>query len=299
MINLIWQTDYSNKPTIINETTNQLEYITKVLFKNLEYINHFDNKEYKTYLNNSIIIYPNMIPENSNEMNYYLEKYKSMNLNYILFHLGDEIFHENYNYYLDANYVFRVHYNPNIVLPNVTTVPMGFLTGYINNTRKINLSNDRNILVTFIGELKHDRQLLVNSLSDVENKIVHCTYAWADPNQFTFDKSIDIYKKTLFAPIPLGYGNRDECCRPYEALEWGCIPIIKKVNGIDFYKPTLGEHPLPTINEWSELKPLMNKLMNDNIDDLIIKINDWWTDFKLILSKKVADLVIEKLNIKK
>jgi len=50
MINLIWQTD--NNPTNFH-----YDYITKVLFKNINYINHFDNKSYNTFLNNSIIIY--------------------------------------------------------------------------------------------------------------------------------------------------------------------------------------------------------------------------------------------------
>jgi hypothetical protein len=296
MINLIWQTEYSNKPTIFNETTNQFEYITKVLFKNVEHINHFDNKEYKTYLNNSIIIYPNMIPENSNEMKQYLETYKSLNYNYILFHLGDEIYHNNYDYYLDAKHVFRFYYNWNITYTNVTTPAMGFISGYMNNGEKINLSKNRNVLVTFIGELKHDRQLLVNSLSGVENKIVHCTHSWGDPNQFTFDKVIDIYKRTIFAPIPKGYSDRGEGCRPYEALEWGCIPILKKVNGLDFYKHVLGEHPLPSVNEWNELPELMNKLINEDIDNLIIKVNNWWTNFKENLSKEISNIVIKKLN---
>jgi len=295
MINLIWQTDYSNKPTIQNETTIQFEYITKILFKNIDHINHFDNKEYKTVLNNSIIIYPNRIPTISDDMKNYLEKYKSLNYNYILFHLGDEIYHNNYDYYADANHVFRFYYNPDIKLPNVTTPPMGFITGYMNNTNKINLSKDRNIPVTFIGEVKHDRQLLVNNISNIENRFMNCTKSWADPNQLSFNNVIDIYKRTLFVPIPKGYRDRGEGCRPYEALEWGAIPILKTVNGVDFYKHVLGDHPLPTIDNWSDIKPLIDKLMNEDIDSLILKVNDWWIKFKEELSDQTNNIVYNKL----
>ena len=296
MINVIWQTEKSNKSVISNETDNQLEYITKVLFKNFDFINHFDNKEYKTFLDNSIIIYPAWNRLVDDIQSKYFETYRLKKLNYILFHISNEFLNHDYSYYSNANHVFRFHYDPNIKLNNVITFPMGFLTGYMNNSEKINLSKDRNILVTFIGDLKHDRHNLVNNIQDIDNKFIHCTRTWGDSNMLQFNEVINIYKKTLFVPIPLGYGNRDETCRPYEALEWGSIPIIKKVNGEDFYKPVLGEHPLPTINEWHELKPLMNKLLNNNIDDLIIKINEWWTSYKEKLAKDAGDIVMKEFN---
>lgn len=296
MINIIWQTDYSNRSTITNETTIQFEYITKVLFKNVDIVNYYDNKEYKTFLNNSIIIYPNRLGGISDEMNLYLKKYKELNYNYILFHLGDEIYHDNYDYYLDANHVFRFYYNKDIKFSNVTTPAMGFISGYMNNGEKINLSKDRNLLVTFIGELKHDRQNLVNALSNVENKFIHCTRSWADPNQMTFQQVIDTYKRTIFVPIPKGYDDRGEGCRPYEALEWGAIPILKTVNGIDFYKHVLGDHPLPTVDNWYDLEPLMNKLVSENIDELIIKVNNWWLNFKESQSLDISEIIKNKLK---
>jgi hypothetical protein len=296
MINIIWQTEYSNKPVITNETSIQFEYITKVLFKNVEHINYFDNKEYKTILDNSIIIFPNRIPSISDEMKEYLNKFHLLKYNYILFHLGDEIYHDNYDYYSNAKHVFRFYYNKDIKFNNVTTPAMGFISGYMNNGETINLSKYRDISVTFIGELKHDRQLLVNSISNIKNNFIHCTRSWGDPNQIPIKNVIDIYKKTLFVPIPKGYDDRGEGCRPYEALEWGCIPILKTVNGVDFYRHVLGEHPLPTVDNWSDIKSLIDKLMNDDVDSLIIKVNNWWTTFKEKLSNNIGDIVNEKLK---
>ena len=67
MINLIWQTLNGE------ETVGQYEYITKVIFKNVEHINHFDNNKYKIILENSIIIYSCMGSEITNEMRIYLD----------------------------------------------------------------------------------------------------------------------------------------------------------------------------------------------------------------------------------
>lgn len=295
MINIIWQTFSSDNQVIHNETLCQFEYITKVLFKNIEFKNYFDNKEYKTVLNNSIIIYSAWNKYIDNEQKEYFNKFKNNGFNYILFHLSNEFLDHYHDYYSDANFVFRFHFDPDIKLSNVFTFPMGFLSGYLNNDNNINLSKDRNLMVTFVGDLKHDRRIMIDNISNIENKFIHCTNTWGASNMLSFKDVIEVYKKTLFVPIPLGYGNRDETCRPYEALEYGCIPILKKVNGVDFYKSVLGEHSLPSVNEWSELKPLMEKLSTEKIDDLIIKIHNWYLNLKDELSKKASDIINKNL----
>ena len=86
MINLIWQTENVGKKVLSDETVGQLEYITKVIFKNVEHINHFDNKQYKTFLDNSVIIYSAPLTDIDYGLKIYLDKYKQMNLKYFLFH---------------------------------------------------------------------------------------------------------------------------------------------------------------------------------------------------------------------
>ena len=212
MINLIWQTLNGN------ETDDQYEYITKVLFKNIEYVNHFDNKEYRTILNNSIIIYSCMGSEISDDMKSYLEKYKTLNIKYILFHLSNEQLIHNYDYYSDAQHVFRFYYDDRIKNSNVTTLPLGFISNYMNNENNINLSDKRDLLVTFIGQVKSDRQILIDSISDINNKFLHLTTKWNCPTALTSSEVIEIYKKTLFIPCPRGW-NTPDSLRLFEALE--------------------------------------------------------------------------------
>lgn len=295
MINIIWQTKKDNTSVLGDETNGQFQYINNVIFKNIEHINHFDNKEYKTVINNSIIVYSAPDKEIDNGLNLYLRKYKSLNFKYILLHLSNEILNHNCDYYDDSEHVFRFYYDQNIKKTNVTTLPLGFVSGYMNTTNNINLSEKRDILVTFIGQVKSDRHLLINSISNIQNKFLHITNKWNCPTCLSSNEVIEIYKKTLFIPCPMGWCNPDSL-RIFEALEWGCIPIIKKYDGIDYFKYIFGEHPLPLINDWSEITELINKLTHENLDDLILSINSWYINLMDSMSVNVANIVNEKLK---
>jgi len=285
MINLIWQTD--NNPTNFH-----YDYITKVLFKNINYINHFDNKSYNTFLNNSIIIYSCMNYDINDKMKDYLEKYKSLGLKFIIFHLSDEKLNMDCCYYDNAQHIFRHYYNDKINDLNITTLPLGFASGYMNDTNNINLLNERDILITFIGQVKSDRQDLINNLNDINNKFLYLTTQWDCPTALSPNEVIEIYKRTIFVPCPMGW-NHPDSHRIFEALEWGCIPIIKKYNGIDYFKYIFGEHPLPVLDDWSKIKDLMDELKNN---ELLLKINKWYKNYMNTLSENISKIVNEKLS---
>jgi hypothetical protein len=225
----------------------------------------------------------------------YLNTYKTKGYKYILIHLSNESLQHNCNYYTNAEHVFRFYHDDSIKYSNVTTLPLGFVSGYMNNDNIINLSDKRNISVVFIGQIKADRQLLINNISEINNNFIYLTNQWDDPNLLTFDKVIEIYKRTKFIPCPMGWCNPDSL-RFFEALEWGAIPIIKKYNGIDYFKYIFGEHPIPIVNDWNEIPDLINKLDNNKLDELIIKINTWYKNEMKIVSENVANIIKEKLK---
>jgi hypothetical protein len=166
----------------------------------------------------------------------------------------------------------------------------------MNNEGIINLSDKRDILVTFIGQVKSDRHILVDTISDIHNKFLHLTTQWNCPTGLSSDIVIEIYKRTIFIPCPMGWINPDSL-RLFEALEWGCIPITKKYNGTDYFKYIFGEHPLPLVNEWTEVKDLMDKMNNENLDNTIMTINKWYRDYMSTVSVNVSTIVNEKLKI--
>lgn len=289
MFNVIWQTKQSDRTTLSNETNGQYEYINNVILKDVEYVEYFDNKQYKVFLDNPIIIYSAPLSGIDEGLKVYLEKYNSMNLKYILIHLSNSSLNHNCYYYDWAEHVFRFHYDVKIKRQNVTTLPLGFVSGYMNNEGGVNLSNKRDILATFTGQPKHDRQEVMDIVSGIDNTFVHSTKKWNCPTNLSFDKMIDIYKRTIFVPCPIGNVS-PETLRLYEALEWGCIPIVKKYNGIDYYRYIFGEHPLPLVNEWIEMVSLFKKLNNEDLDTLILSINGWYKNIKNLTSKKVEEI---------
>jgi hypothetical protein len=301
MINVIWQiqpVNHEKNETEIKILNFHIEFITNVLFKDLECVHHFDNLEYKTFLDNSIIIYYNywLLTELTPDLKNYFTKYDELNLNYILFHLSDEDLHQNLDYYSNAKYIFRLFYNHKIQYSNLITLPIGYLSGYMNKENIINLSDKRDILISFIADdNKSDRKNLVNNLSDIDSKFLHLTKQWNCPTSLSKEKIIEVYKRTIFVPCPMGRISV-ETLRLYEALEWGCIPIIKRYKNEDYYEHIFGEHPIPIIDDWSELSSLIKKLNNENIDELIIKINTWYKNFMNETSLKIKNIVEEKLN---
>lgn len=297
MINLIWQTRMDNISVLGDETNGQYEFITKVILKNVDYINYFDNKKYETILDNSIIVYSAPGSDIDSGLKDYLNKYNELKYNYILLHISNETLNHKCEYYSDAQHVFRFYHDEKIKKDNVTTLPLGFVSGYMNNTNNINLSDKRDISVVFIGQVKSDRKILVESIKNIENNFLHLTNKWNCPTKLSFDDVIDIYKRTLFVPCPMGWCNPDSL-RIFESLEWGCIPIIKKYNGIDYFEYIFGEHPIPTINEWTEVKGLMDNLINENIDDLILSINKWYKNYMNSVSENVSDIIYKKIKNK-
>lgn len=293
MINIIWQTRNTNKPVLNDETLGQYEYITKVVLKNVDHKHFFDDKQYKTFLNNSIIVYSAPLSDVDVGLKKYLAKYKELDLKYMLFHLSNESLGHNYYYYSEAAHVFRVHYDVRIKNINVTTLPLGFTTGYMNNEGHVNLSDKRDISTVFIGQTKSDRQTLIDSISDIENSFIHLTKAWGCSTSLSFDKVIDIYKRTRFVPCPMG-NISPETLRLFEALEWGCVPVTKIYRGLDYYKYIFGDHPLPLINEWSEMKYLIEKLNSGELDNLILSINVWYRNMMNSVSEKVSGIINKK-----
>ena len=270
-LNLIWQTFNGD------QTNFEFEYTTEVLFKDFEQNRIFDDGKLSTVLDNSVIIYSNNSNTISGEFNDYLNKFVEKGYKFYLLHFSNENLSHNCDYYDKANHVFRNYYDSNIVGENVTFIPLGVKTGFINKNNN-KPSNTKEYEFSFIGQPKSDRQDLLSVMEKMENVFIHKTNSWNCSTSLTQDECISIYGKTKFVPCPMGWVHPDSF-RLMECLESGSIPVLKNYNNLEYFTKVWGDSPIPVVNSWDEIVNYYNMDI-DKYNELYDNVFDWYYRFK-------------------
>lgn len=280
-LNLIWQTK-EGEPTEF-----EYEYITEILFKKLDFITQFDYGSFKTVKDNSVIIYSEPGNNASPELIHYLNKFVRKKYRFYLLHLSNEGLNHNCWYYAKANYVFRNYYDPKIKLNNIQYIPLGFKSGYLNKENKIDDCHQRKIDIAFIGQPKSDRFEMINEIEKLDSYYLHKTHSWNCATAMSQSESIEIYNKTKYAPCPMGQIHPDSF-RVCEALEWGCIPIVKKAEGKDYFTSIFGNHPFKVLDEWSTITAIVadkDYCQNNQL------VHNWYLNFKENLQLRIQQII--------
>ena len=174
-------------------------------------------------------------------------------------------------------------------IPSPAWVNKHPIKSYINiNTIKKSMYRD--YIWCFMGSMKsHDRVELTESLSQINKPYV--VFKHAKNSTPTIEEEQIIFNNSIFAPCPRG-NHSMECCRIYEAVICGCIPILicssieKKVCFDNLNNP-----PFLCAETPSDAKKLIEKLLKtpDEISILQHKLIIWWN----IYIKKIQ-LIIKK-----
>ncbi|HEX8342128.1 MAG TPA: exostosin family protein [Tepidisphaeraceae bacterium] len=217
------------------------------------------------------------------EYNSYFEKLRANADNITLFHTGDEWFSGGYTNYQFFDRVIRYHSFRWARGNGIYTIPLG----YPNTTRTGAYSirsSSRSISWSFAGEIKSSRTQMARSMSEIAHHLLIDTIG---PNARKLNA--EDYMRTLldsvFCPCPMGNVNI-ETWRLYEALEYGCIPIVERRLTLDYYNELLGPNPIPSFNSWSDAAHWSSQIMRDpeRLDEKQIEIMRWWGSFKEILA---------------
>ena len=269
---IIWQTPHGDA------TTFEYEYLTNILFKNLTYEKYFDHQKYEILIDNSIIIYSCNSHNIGDDFRAYLDRFQNSGYKFSLVHLSNENLEHNIDYYAKANRVYRNYYDSNIKLDNVVFIPLGFKSGFYNtDINNLNVVDTKTYEFCFIGHPKADRFDMLNIL-DKYNTYKHLTNNWNCPTSLNIDQCKNIYYHTKFAPCPMGFSHPDSF-RFMEALESGCIPIIKKYGSFDYHTKIWGDTPIPKVNDWNEID---NIALMDDVDykNLHYKVFSWYKNYR-------------------
>ena len=263
----------------------EFEYTTEVLFKNIEHNKIFDDGQLSTVLDNSVIIYSNNSNNISDDFNNYLNKFVELGYTFYLLHFSNENLGHNCDYYSKANHVFRNYYDSNIITQNITFIPLGVKTGFINKNE--NSLDTKEYEFVFIGQPKSDRQELLSVMESMENVFIHKTNSWNCSTSLTQDECISIYRKTKFVPCPMGWVHPDSF-RIMECLESGSIPILKNYNNLEYFTKVWGDSPLPVVNSWDEITNYY-KMNEEDFLKLKTLVFNWYKEFKIQLTLKVKN----------
>jgi hypothetical protein len=215
----------------------------------------------------------------------YLNSYKEKGFTFYLLHLSNERPEDPCNYYSLAKHVFRSYYAPEMAKENVTFFPLGFKSGYLNREKSLSDCDNKDISACFIGHPKSDRNELIQVLEGIDSTFVHKTNAWNCSTSLSSDECIEIYKRSRYAPCPMGWIHPDSF-RISEVLEWGCVPIIKRHKGLDYFQNIFPGHPMPVVSSWSEIPKIIESSDYCSLRD---RTQEWYLGYIGDLNQKIKN----------
>lgn len=211
----------------------------------------------------------------------------------VLLHLSNESLLHDFGYYADARWVFRSYYDPTCTLANVSTVPLGYRSGFHAAGQRLRKGARENAFVwAFAGQKKSDRKVMAETMERLTPHFAHYTTGWLSSDMLTVEQVSEIYAKTQFVPCPMGNINPDSF-RVMEALENGSIPVVVRFFGYDLMRYTFGDHPFIVGVDWADCARKVERLMRnpDQYRGLQAATEDWYKTYKAGLAEDVARIV--------
>ena len=216
----------------------------------------------------------------------------------ILLHLGDEHGTDDREFYGDVELVLRNYWFEAIFSnPKVHWVPNGYALG-VGPAASLLPASQRTVPAYFAGALA------MRALSDERHEMMDAVKAAELPFRLHVTATSRdrlgpmSYAAALgnarFALVP--GGNSPETIRLYDALEMGCIPIMRRSAFVDEPR-ALGGVPFPLIDRWEEVAEIHAPFAGDDpasraaLDALQAKVINWWTGFKRLQQQRLRELI--------
>ena len=209
----------------------------------------------------------------------------------ILLHLSDEIFKDDLGAYRYVDGVIRNCRSDLLAAQrDIFFFPLGYKSGF-TRAGSPKPTNERKHMWSFAGDPnKSTRAAMIVAMEKVEGGHIHRTSGFGAADSLSTDAYRDLMEDSVFVPCPVGWLTL-ETFRAYEALEAGCIPIVERRPGLDYYTDLLGPHPIPTVMSWDEAATFISRLKADEVEALRVKCWTWWQDYKSKLGPEMQAFV--------
>jgi len=216
----------------------------------------------------------------------------------ILIHLSDEAFKDDYGVYRYCDGVVRNYYSERLAdLRRVHFIPLGYKAGFIKTSDAKKPASQRKHMWGFAGDAKkYTRAEMIQAMQGLGDGFTHLTEGFDSADALSVEAYRTMLEACVLAPCPSGWSNL-ETFRVYEALEAGCIPIVERRPGFDYFTRLLGPHPMPSVSAWSEVMPLVTQLRNNGgLDQLQRTCGDWWQERKSALGRDTRQFITDALT---
>jgi hypothetical protein len=193
--------------------------------------------------------------------------------------------------YRNFTFVLRNYHARFFSHPGIRTLPLGWTNGS-GKREEAALASQRRTVWTFAGNRNWVRHQMVEELLRITPNCVRlCQSGRLLP--VCREEYLGWLRDAAFCPCPMENVVL-ETFRLYEALEAGCIPLVERRRGFDYFRLLLGENPLPSVMNWREGARSMQRLLCDRqvLDAHQQKIGEWWQSYKRKLQSELKDFIL-------
>lgn len=217
----------------------------------------------------AVIVYSSHQPFPTELVNHYKEN----KINYGLIMLSDEGLNHPLIKELEDPYckfLLRNYVHPKTAgHPKVEVFPLGYKSGFNDDTEQV----ERALTWSFSGSI-HSKERLdaVVAFLPIEPHFIHKVSGFGAPDGLPTNEYRKTLNKSIFAICPMGHVNNDTF-RLTEALEAGCIPVVRKnanVYGL-VYEPSYWHFlfkgatyiPFVLVDDWQEAVTQVSALLEN------------------------------------
>ena len=211
----------------------------------------------------------------------------------VLLHLSDEWFSGGYRAYRHFDAVIRNYRTRLTEGSGILTIPIG----YPNDTRvgsPILPADSRRYAWSFIGQMKASRREMWKAFDSFEPHLATSTDGPDNrPGSKVTKADFDlILEDSVFSPCPMG-NVLLETWRLYESLELGCIPLVERRLGLDYFEELFGPNPIPMFHTWTAARRYAEALLGDKQKLLCTQaaLREWWAAHKETVRTQVREIV--------
>lgn len=228
-----------------------------------------------------------------------LERWDSFGAKFHILHLSDEMGSDSLDVYeLESCVkVFRFYQRPGLS-EKVTIVPLGYHWGRREPHQDILIKTPklpfRQTGWSFIGTDWNSRKDLLKPLLDLQGVTQKTRFLaeWKGEGSYTREQYVEVMLDSTFVACPDGVNA--ETFRFYEALEFGCVPLVVRTEKNSVWVDWVCENlPLLPLASWSDAAGLVAHLMKEKgmLEAYRNKILGAWMNWKNELFYEFQDLL--------